>query len=169
MDRAIGSVIACLIVVALGLAACGRGGAQSPEEIERGAAPRPVARAEPAPSRPQPEPAAVPEPMSAMAKPSVLAGLLRSDIGKQLSPADQTALTRATQTTLETVPIGTQSTWRNNDSGSAGSVTPTRTYQKPNGQYCREFTQRVEVRGRGQEANGTACRENDGSWVLVDG
>ena len=113
--------------------------------------------------------ARVEEPSAPASKGSVLPALLRGDIGKLLTVPDQLALTRTTQTTLETVPIGTQGSWRNPESGSNGTVIPTRTYQKSNGAYCREFTQRIEIRGRSQEAVGTACRELDGTWTLVEG
>jgi surface antigen len=157
-----------IALLALLAAACSSSRGLSPEEVERGAAAKPIERPEPTAAQ-RVDPPRVETVALSGGKPSVLNGLLSSEIGKQLSVADHTALTRATQTTLETVPIGTQSNWRNADSGNAGTVTPTRTYQKANGQYCREFTQRIEIKGRGQEAAGTACRESDGAWTLVEG
>ncbi|MSO64267.1 MAG: hypothetical protein EXQ85_00425 [Alphaproteobacteria bacterium] len=146
--------------------------APSPDAVERGEAGRPVV-ADTRPTEGRAPEARAPDSRATDAategKSAVLSALLRSEPGRSLTPRDQLALTRTTQTTLETVPIGTQSTWRNPESGANGSVTPTRTYQKANGQYCREFAQRIEIRGRAQEANGTACREPDGSWTLVDG
>jgi hypothetical protein len=44
---------------------------------------------------------------------------------------------------------------------------PKPAYQASNGEYCREFTQTVSVGGRAQEAYGTACRQPDGSWRIV--
>lgn len=38
----------------------------------------------------------------------------------------------------------------------------------PEGRYCREYQKRVAVGGRAQNAYGTACRQLDGSWELVN-
>lgn len=34
-------------------------------------------------------------------------------------------------------------------------------------EYCREFTQIIEVGGRKEEGYGTACQQPDGSWKIV--
>jgi len=47
-------------------------------------------------------------------------------------------------------------------------MTPTRTYQTASGSYCREFTQTIVVGGRTEEGYGTACRQPDGSWQIVN-
>ena len=54
--------------------------------------------------------------------------------------------------------------WRNPDSGNSGSITPTRTYEIANGQYCREYRQTIVIGGEPQQAYGTACRQPDGTW-----
>jgi surface antigen len=46
-------------------------------------------------------------------------------------------------------------------------LTPTRTLGTSYGGYCREFQQTVRVGGRSRQAYGTACREPDGSWRIV--
>lgn len=33
--------------------------------------------------------------------------------------------------------------------------------------YCREFTRRVVIGGVEQEAYGTACQQEDGSWKMI--
>ena len=95
-------------------------------------------------------------------------GLIGGALGNMLDNKDKERQTRATQTALETQPSGRASTWNNPDSGNAGSVTPTRTYQNSQGQYCREFTQNVTVGGQQHQAYGTACRQPDGSWRIVN-
>lgn len=104
--------------------------------------------------------------VAAVAVGTLLGALLGSEIGKSLDRADQAALDRTTQGALEVNPTGSQSTWRNPDSGHYGTVTPTRTYQAPSGSYCREFTQTVTIGGRTEEAYGTACRQPDGTWQI---
>ncbi|MFH1804775.1 MAG: RT0821/Lpp0805 family surface protein [Pseudomonadota bacterium] len=99
-----------------------------------------------------------------------LAGaMIGSEIGKSLDNADRAIMQQTTQRTLETAPTGQTSSWTNPDSGNAGSVTPTRTYQKPQtNEYCREYQQTVVVGGEEQQAYGTACRQPDGSWKVVN-
>ena len=98
----------------------------------------------------------------------ILTSLLESEGGQAITAADQLALERITQTTLETVPIGTESRWRNPQSGSHGIIVPRRTFQKASGTYCREFTQTLVTGDVTEEALGTACRETDGTWKLAD-
>ncbi len=98
----------------------------------------------------------------------ILAALMRED-GPQITATDQLALERTTQTTLETVPIGNESTWRNPQTGTHGIIAPRRTWQNASGNYCREFTQTYVNESVTREATGTACRESDGIWKLVEG
>jgi surface antigen len=98
----------------------------------------------------------------------LLGGLLGGAVGEALDQADREYAARSAQHTLESVPIGTTGEWRNPDTGHTGSTTPTRTYQAPSGQYCREFQQTITVGGTTEEAYGTACRQPDGRWQLVE-
>ncbi len=97
----------------------------------------------------------------------LLGGLLGSEVGKSLDRADQAYAAQTYQNTLEATPTGQTATWVNPDSGNQGSYTPTKTYQTDAGQYCREFQQTVTVGGQTEEAYGTACRQEDGSWKIV--
>lgn len=97
-----------------------------------------------------------------------LGGVLGNEIGHRMTCEDQAMYHTTTQHTLETQPSGTAVAWRNPENGNYGTVTPTRTYQQPaNGQYCREFQQTISVGGEAQEGYGTACRQPDGSWQIV--
>jgi surface antigen len=98
----------------------------------------------------------------------LLGGLLGSEIGKSLDRADQAYAAQTYQSTLETVPTGQTQTWVNPDTGNQGSYTPVRTYQSDAGQYCREFQQTITVGGQTESAYGTACRQPDGSWQIVN-
>ena len=93
-------------------------------------------------------------------------GFLGNRIGS-MTCKDQKFHQETAQSALETQPAGTASSWQNPDSGHAGSVTPTRTWQRGDGQYCRDFEQIIEVDGREERATGTACRESDGTWRMV--
>jgi surface antigen len=98
----------------------------------------------------------------------LLGGLLGGAIGNALDQRDQELAMQAAQNSFETSPTGTQSTWVNPDSGHSGSITPTRTYENAGGQHCREYQQTVMVGGETQDAYGTACRQPDGSWQIVN-
>ncbi|HYM30796.1 MAG TPA: RT0821/Lpp0805 family surface protein [Candidatus Cybelea sp.] len=97
---------------------------------------------------------------------TLIGALVGSQIGKSLDQADQDHIRLANQRALESSPSGQPVTWNNPDNGNHGTVTPTRTYQTSNGQYCREFQQTIVVGGEQQQGFGTACRQPDGSWRI---
>lgn len=98
-----------------------------------------------------------------------LAGaLIGQNVGRTLDRADRVAMRNTAQTALETDHTDQTSTWVNPDSGHSGSITPTRTYQAPDGAYCREYRQTVTIAGSQQQAYGTACRQPDGNWSIVN-
>ena len=98
---------------------------------------------------------------------TLLGALAGNEIGKSLDRADRLALERITQQSLETAKTGATSTWKNPDSGNRGTITPKKTYKKPDGTYCREFQQTITVGGRTEQAYGTACRQPDGNWKIL--
>jgi surface antigen len=97
----------------------------------------------------------------------VAGGLVGHSIGTSLDQADRMAMSRTTQTALETGQPNQPLPWRNQQSGNSGMVTPGAYYQAPGGQYCREFQQTITVGGQTQQGYGRACREPDGSWRIV--
>lgn len=106
--------------------------------------------------------------LAAVAGGVLLGAFLGKEIGSSLDSADEAAANQTAQQSLETAPTGTTSTWSNPDSGNSGSITPTRTYETASGQYCREYQQTVTVGGQNESAYGTACRQPDGSWQVVN-
>lgn len=99
---------------------------------------------------------------------TLLGAYVGSETGQSLDRADRIAAARTAQVTLETAPTGQTATWSNPDSGHSGTLTPVRTYQQPNGGYCREYQQTVTVGGQTERAYGTACRQPDGSWKIIN-
>jgi surface antigen len=89
------------------------------------------------------------------------------EVGKSLDRADRLAMQDTTQRSLETAPTRQPTQWRNPDTGNYGSVTPTRTFQSASGEACREYQQTITVGGRTEEGYGTACRQPDGTWKIV--
>lgn len=98
---------------------------------------------------------------------SLIGGLVGGAVGNVLDQRDRDLALKTAHRSLETVPSGTTSEWTNPDTGHHGSFTPTRTWQEPDGQYCREYQQTIVVDGERQQGYGTACRQPDGSWKIV--
>src|SRR5207249_10214033 len=60
-------------------------------------------------------------------------------IGNRLDARDKRMASEAAQKAFENNQAGQTSVWNNPDTGNSGSITPTRTYELANGQYCREY------------------------------
>jgi surface antigen len=93
-------------------------------------------------------------------------GLFGNRVGSKMDCHDQGDHKRTAQSALENQKMGATSSWANPDSGHSGSVTPTRTWQRDDGRYCREFEQTVQIDGRSERATGIACRQDDGTWRM---
>lgn len=105
--------------------------------------------------------------LAATAAGALLGAYLGSEVGRGLDDVDrqraQNAFSRA-----NTAPVGQTITWNNPNSGNSGSVTPVREGTTASGEYCREFQQTVIIGGKSENAYGTACRQPDGSWKIVE-
>jgi surface antigen len=97
----------------------------------------------------------------------ILDGPIGGAAGNRMDAADRREASLAAHQSLESAPAGTTTGWRNPDSGNSGTITPTRTYQAQNGEYCREYRQTVIIDNETQMADGTACRQPDGKWRIV--
>lgn len=95
-----------------------------------------------------------------------LGGLAGREVGKSLDRADHLAANQA-YSRAQAAPIGDTITWKNPESGHHGTYTPVREGTSSSGRYCREFQQTVTVGGKTEQAYGTACRQPDGSWQIV--
>lgn len=73
---------------------------------------------------------------------------------------------------LEGTKTGRNRRWRNPDTGSRYTITPTRTYERRVGrsstQPSREFTTTAQIAGNTEKIYGTARRMDDGSWKIID-
>ncbi len=97
-----------------------------------------------------------------------LGGLAGSEIGKSLDRADRLEANQA-YNKMQTAPIGETINWNNPQSGHSGTYTPVRDGTSSSGRYCREFQQTITVGGKTQQGYGTACRQPDGTWQIVNG
>jgi len=92
-----------------------------------------------------------------------LAGvLIGGSIGRSMDEADQYCAAQAFEQARPNQVVA----WQNPD-GAAYQVQPARQFQDHSGRYCREFTSKVTIGGRPQQAYGTACRQPDGDWEIV--
>lgn len=98
---------------------------------------------------------------------AVVGAFLGNQIGASMDKVDAMEAERTAQNSLEKAASGQTTSWKNPDTGNSGSFTPKRTYETQN-TYCREFTQTINVGGKTQSGYGTACRQPDGTWKIVN-
>ena len=72
----------------------------------------------------------------------------------------------AAQVKATTAPVGEQITWTSGD--ATGYVVATKEGVSSSGLTCREFQQEVTIGGETEEAWGTACLQEDGSWKITE-
>lgn len=84
-------------------------------------------------------------------------------VGRSMDEQDKLKVAHS----LETVRTGVPTRWHNPDTGNDYSMVPTRTYES-SGTPCREFTVDGKVGGKKEKIYGTACRQPDGSWKVMN-
>lgn len=97
----------------------------------------------------------------------VVGGIIGNQIGQSLDKADRMYAERAVQQAY-TAPVGQAITWNNPESGNSGTVVVNRDGTAADGSYCREYQQTITVGGKREQGYGTACRQRDGSWKVVN-
>lgn len=71
------------------------------------------------------------------------------------------------QSALENNRDRQSSSWTNPNTGAQFTTTPVSTYQDSYGRNCREYQTDIYVDGRQEVGHGTACRQPDGTWRMV--
>ncbi len=105
--------------------------------------------------------------LAAVAIGALAGAFIGSEIGKSLDKADRLYAQQAQQK-AHVAPVGETIAWNNPDSGNRGTFKPTRDgTDRATGEYCREYQTTVTVGGKTETAYGTACRQPDGSWRIV--
>jgi surface antigen len=99
---------------------------------------------------------------------TLLGAYLGNQVGSSLDNADRAMVEQTSQRALETAQPGQSLPWNNAQTGNSGTITPKGYYRNSRGDYCREYTQTIRVGGKTQEGFGTACRQPDGSWKIVE-
>lgn len=93
---------------------------------------------------------------------TIAGAAIGGNVGRSMDDNDRMKAAAA----LETTRTGVTSTWHNPDTGYDYDFTPTKTYETDSGP-CREYTMDAEIGGKTQQVYGTACRQPDGSWAIV--
>lgn len=94
---------------------------------------------------------------------AILGGFIGGAIGQSMDRQDRMEM----QMALEKTQTGGTRRWSNPDQHASYRVRPTKTYQRPSGQYCREYTTTADIAGKKQQMFGTACRQPDGTWKNI--
>lgn len=101
--------------------------------------------------------------LAATAGGAIVGAYLGGQIGKTMDKVDRMEMQRA----LETAPTGKAVHWSNPDTGYSYTVQPTRTYYRER-LPCREYFTSAIIDGKKQTLRGSACRQPDGTWHVVN-
>ena|SRR3990167_8675261 len=100
----------------------------------------------------------------AIAAGTLAGAFIGSAIGKNMDENDRMRMDEA----LENNALGQPAYWRNANTGTAYAVTPVRNVAHRGYRYCREYRTVANIAGKQQQIYGTACRQPDGSWKVVN-
>ncbi len=87
-------------------------------------------------------------------------------LAERLTQYDKTAMHDTAYNTLTSGTTGETATWQNANTGTHGSITPTRTFLDTQGRICREYDAQVSVEGQIVQGRETACKTDAGHWVV---
>jgi surface antigen len=100
----------------------------------------------------------------AVAGGAIIGVIVGGNIGLSMDRVDQGCVGQI----LEHAPGGTQVAWTDSNNGERYRVTPDRPYRNNQGSYCRNYLTRAVVDGYNQQVSGTACRQPNGLWKMVN-
>lgn len=96
----------------------------------------------------------------------ILGAWAGSEAGRSLDEDDKRYAAQAHEQAFVS---GQTMRWNNPDTKNFGAVQPGRGGpDAASGAHCREFKSIIVVEGVREEAYGTACRQADGSWQIID-
>jgi surface antigen len=95
---------------------------------------------------------------------TLLGIMIGSQIGASMTPLDRGCAGQSLQYASD----GQMIAWRNPDTAVDYQMIPQRSFEDRHGRQCREYRAKAVVDGRAEAVYGTACRQPDGSWQIVD-
>lgn len=100
----------------------------------------------------------------AIAAGTVAGAVIGGAIGKNMDDTDRLKMNRA----LESNPVGQPAYWHNARTGANYRIVPTKNVRVGGNEYCREYRSTADIAGKKQQIYGTACRQPDGTWEVVN-
>ncbi len=94
-------------------------------------------------------------------------GLIGGKLGVALDKADRKAGFEAEYKALEYSSGGELVTWSGKSGAASGKVVAAQPY-RVGSQDCRQYSHEVTMSGAVANGRGTACRNSDGSWTLLE-
>lgn len=95
-------------------------------------------------------------------------GLINSQVGSGIDRGLKMQALEAEYRALETGQTGEAFAWGNGNTGTSGTVVAAQPY-RVGSQNCRQYTETINSGAGGEKtARGTACRNDDGSWTLLN-
>ena len=95
---------------------------------------------------------------------TIVGALVGGSIGRSMERTDYLWVSR----TLEYAPSREPVRWVNPDTRTSYEVEALSTHVDRAGRYCREYQTTATVAGERRQVYGTACRQPDGSWEVVN-
>jgi surface antigen len=95
----------------------------------------------------------------------VIGGSIGYGVGQYLDSNDRYSYHVAQQGALEN---GNREAWSNSQNGHYGHIVPQKSFTNNQGQSCRKYTETVYVGAEKHKAYGTACKQADGSWKIME-
>ncbi|MDF1793730.1 MAG: glycine zipper 2TM domain-containing protein [Thalassobaculaceae bacterium] len=102
--------------------------------------------------------------LAATAGGALIGVLLGGEIASSIAPADAACA----QYALESARNGQTVAWNASGGHQDFQITPQRTFNATGADYCREYTSQAIVGGRTTTMDGTACRQPDGQWKIIN-
>ena len=94
-----------------------------------------------------------------------LGALLSSQAKKTLNKRDREKIDNAAERSFRD---GERVEWRNDKTGRKGAIQPGKPYRTTSGDLCRDFTNTIRYQDREDIVTGTACKNENGSWQIVN-
>jgi surface antigen len=94
-------------------------------------------------------------------------GLIGGKLGASLDAADKTAAFEAEYKALEYSAGGELVAWAGKNGTASGKVTAAQPY-RVGSQDCRQYRHEVTLNGAMTSGRGSACRNSDGTWTLLE-
>jgi len=103
-------------------------------------------------------------PMDGTALGALMAAVTGKANGTRLSQREAACFSQS----FEHIPDRKTIAWSDKKLAVYYSIMPMRTLRTSDGHYCREYSASATVNGHAADVYGTACRREDGNWILID-